>query len=226
MKKFMEKNLLIILSGLIILLLIIILLFILNNKTTIIIEEKMQVIDENIVFFGDSITDYYDLKKYYDNYVVNSGISGDLTNDLLNRMDDVYKYNPSKVILLIGINDLRNGKDVGETADNIKTIIEKIKENRKNAEIYVQSVYPINRDMMGEEVSKFGASATNDKIKELNKKIKQICKEQDVEYINMYDKLIDEKGNLKEEYSVEGLHVSDEGYEYITTILKKYINSK
>ena len=60
-------------------------------------------------------------------------------------MDEkVYIYNPSKVFILIGTNDFdeeRHGKfDEDTTIDNIKSIIEGIKENRRFAEIYIESV--------------------------------------------------------------------------------------
>ena len=39
----------------------------------------------------------------------------------------------------------------------------------------------------------------------------------------MYSLLEDKDGNLKLEYTNEGLHMSDEGYEVITKELKKYM---
>ena len=40
----------------------------------------------------------------------------------------------------------------------------------------------------------------------------------------MYDELTDENDNLMLEYTNEGLHMSDKGYEVITNILSKYVN--
>ena len=216
------KNINILLLSIIIFLELVILILIVTHKNVVVLNED-KVIDENVVFFGDSITDYYDLNKYYDNYVINSGISGNQTPDLLNRMDDVYKYNPSKVFLLIGINDLHANRSVDEIADNIENIILEIKENRKYTQIYVESVYPINREIMTNP-SVYVGNATNEDVKLLNKKIKNICNQLDVTYIDLYNKLIDENGNLKQSYTKEGLHISDEGYIEITNILKQYIN--
>lgn len=217
-----KKNINILLLSIIIFLELVILILIVTHKNVVVLNED-KVIDENVVFFGDSITDYYDLNKYYDNYVINSGISGNQTPDLLNRMDDVYKYNPSKVFLLIGINDLHANRSVDEIADNIENIILEIKENRKYTQIYVESVYPINREIMTNP-SVYVGNATNEDVKLLNKKIKNICNQLDVTYIDLYNKLIDENGNLKQSYTKEGLHISDEGYIEITNILKQYIN--
>ena len=61
-----------------------------NNKELKVIENKEDdEKKENIVFLGDSITDFYDLDKYfYDYNVVNSGISGNTTDDILNSVED------------------------------------------------------------------------------------------------------------------------------------------
>ena len=63
---------------------------------------------KNIVFFGDSITEQYKLDKFFhEPYIINKGVGGDKTEDLLERIEkDVYQYNPSDVIILVGINDI------------------------------------------------------------------------------------------------------------------------
>ena len=90
-----------------------------------IVKEKEMILDENVVFLGDSITDFYDLDKYYpDVKVVNSGIDGNSTYQVLDDMKErVYIYNPSKVFILIGTNDIIHGKNVDEIVNNIKKIM-------------------------------------------------------------------------------------------------------
>ena len=47
----------------------------------------MEKVPDNYLFLGDSITDFYDLDKYYkDLPVVNSGISGNTIDDILKDM--------------------------------------------------------------------------------------------------------------------------------------------
>lgn len=179
---------------------------------------------ENIVFLGDSITEIYPINKIYgDLPIIKSGVSGYKTEDILKRMDSmVYRYNPTKVILLIGTNDI--SKDISEenlnkTQKNIEKIINGIKKNRKNAKIYIESIYPVNRNMKIEMVSE----RTNEAIKQLNKKIKKYCKEDNITYINMYDELLDSDGNFDSELTYDGLHPSSLGYAKITRILLPYI---
>ena len=180
--------------------------------------------NDNFLFLGDSITELYPLEEYYDNLpVVNSGISGNKTTDILNDMKTrVYQYNPTKVFLLIGTNDLNSTDEdiVDVTFDNIKEIINEIKENRSDATIYVESVYPVNSVIENNVVT----NRTNKKVKELNKKLSNYCDEEICEYINLYDDLIDEEGNLKTEYTEDGLHLNSLGYVVITRELLPYLN--
>lgn len=184
--------------------------------------KKEYKVPENIVFLGDSITNYYDLDKFFPNYnVVNSGISGNKTSDILDNMKErVYRYNPSKVILLIGTNDTARGVDNDTIIKNIKSIVKGIKEVRPQTKIYIESIYPRNDYRPPEEVQ------PNENIKAINVEIKNICKEMNLKYINMYDILSDDEGNLISEYTKDGVHITDEGYEVITRELEKYINEK
>ena len=187
--------------------------------------ESIKVQDENIVFFGDSITEGYNVKEFFDEYrVVNSGISGNTTNDLINRIDsDLYDYNPSVVIIQIGTNDLRANIKDEEIINNLKTIIKGIRKNRKNASILIESIYPLNRDMDTEYWNGVNEEYNNKHIIKLNKDIKELCKKEHIKYIDVYTSLLDDNKNLKEIYSKEGLHLTDLGYYKVTKIIKKYL---
>jgi lysophospholipase L1-like esterase len=192
-----------------------------NEKETV-----KYVTDQNVVFFGDSITAGYKVEEFFpDTFVINSGIGGNRSNQLLERIeDDVYAYNPSKIFILIGINDMNGNVPQAEILNNIQKIINGIKINRKYTKIYIESIYPINRNMFDDIEYGFNKEVTNDKIKEINLKIKNICKENDITYVDVYSSLIDEDGNLKSAYSKEGLHLTDLGYFKVTKVLEKYIS--
>lgn len=189
---------------------LLIIFFLYSNK-------KTPTIDDNFVFLGDSITNGYNLDKYYPEYpTVKSGVNGYKTQDILNNMNNmVYIYNPSKVFLLIGINDIHAGKSKEYIINNIEKIIDNIKENRKNAKIYVESIYPVN--------SKIRNNSKNDFTIEVNKAIKKLCKEKNIVYINIHDLLIDNNGDLKKKYTTDGLHLSEDGYKVVTKEITKYL---
>lgn len=188
--------------------------------------EVIKKADSNYVFLGDSITDFYDLDKYYDDLpVVNSGINGNSTTDILDNMNDrVYRYNPTKIFILIGTNDITKDRSTNQIVNNISKIVKRIKKNRPSAKIYIESIYPISKDDDSKIKKDMVKNRTNKQIKEINKKLKEKTKELDVNYINMYDKLVDKNDNLKLEYTTDGLHMSDKGYDIITEEIMKYID--
>lgn len=178
---------------------------------------------EVILFTGDSLTDRYNLSKFYSyqgRLIINSGISGYKTTNVISRHRNmIEQYQPDKMFLLIGINDLNKGASDDEVIENIETIIVMTQGRSPKTKIYIESIYPVNT-----EIRKSGFK-DNDTIKAVNKRIKRLCETYNCEYIDMYDELIDSKNNLIKEYTDDGLHVNDKGYEVITSILKKYIEA-
>ena len=180
--------------------------------------------NENIVFLGDSITEIYPIREIYgDKMYINQGVSGYTTNDILDRMPEmVYKYNPTKVILLIGTNDISkeaSEEKQKEIVQNIKKIHQDIKKNRPSAKLYIESLYPVNRNMD----KKMVYHRTNEVIKQINERIKKYCEEEKITYINLYDDLTDKNGDFDENYTYDGLHPSVLGYAKITKLLIPYV---
>lgn len=183
--------------------------------------------DNTILFLGDSLTERYDFKKYFPKHnIINSGIGGNLTTDILNDLDNrVYKYNPDKVFLLIGINDIiYSDLSDDEIKDNVELIIKNIKEKLPNTKIYIESIYPINYKLNNRIYNNTLANKDhNNRIKNINKKVKTICNNK-CTYINMYDSLEIFNDKLFRYYTTDGLHINRVGYRLITIKLLKYIN--
>ena len=184
------------------------------------VEKEVQVVPDNYLFLGDSLTDYFDLETYFPGQpVVNSGIAGNTTDQILASMKTrVYDYNPSKIFLLIGTNDLRDGKAQEAVVQNVEKIIEEIQTNRKQAEIFVESLYPVNGS-----VSSAVSVRSNEAIQNINAQLEKYCKKKNLTYIDMYSKLQDEQGNLQTQYTVDGLHLNDEGYQIVAGVLQEYM---
>ena len=200
--------------------------FVVDQKVTPVTEEKIVYRSNKVLFLGDSITEFYDLDKFFDNDdYVNSGISGNTAEDILNDMKKrVYDYSPKQIFLLVGTNDdMATDLEDDEAIQSIENIISRIKENLPDTELYVESIYPIN-DSDDDKIKPWVVGdRKNENIREMNEQIKQICEDYEVTYIDLYSILSDEDGNLKLEYTEEGLHISEEGYQVITDELKKYL---
>lgn len=171
-----------------------------------------------IAFVGDSITQDYNVYEYFSEYhVYNRGIGGDTTVGLKTRLDvSVFDLKPKTVILMIGTNDLALLKTTPETvAQNIKEIIEIIKKELPSTKIILQSIYPVNESMSPMTVQ----PRKNADIIKINQILAQL---QQVIYVDVFSHL-EKDGVLNPEYSVEGLHINEQGYEVITNLLKVHL---
>jgi lysophospholipase L1-like esterase len=172
-----------------------------------------------IVFVGDSITQDYPVWEYFpDLPVYNRGIGGDTTEGLKKRLEEsVFELRPQAVVLLIGTNDLALLKSTPETiAANIRDIIVTIQTRLPECRILLESVYPVIPD------GKEPPERDNADICRINDLISAIP---GVEYVDLHSQLRDENGNLRAEYTVEGLHINQTGYALITQELRRRLKA-
>ena len=168
-----------------------------------------------IVFIGDSITDLYPLDDYYADLplaVYNRGIGGDTTQGVLDRLQvSLFDLAPKKIVLLIGINDINGGIGVDIIADNYSRILGEIKKNLPSAEVYCMSTLPMN-DTILTYAPLLDLSGQNGKVVSLNVKIKALAEEQGYVFVDLYERATDGEGKLKQEYSIDGIHLSAAGF--------------
>ena len=177
---------------------------------------------DKIIFFGDSITEQFDLLKM-NKSVINFGVGGDTTIKLIGRVKEVIVEEPSKLFILIGINDYllnQNFYDEKLIIDfklSFKTLIKHIKDNLNDTKLYLISILPVVNLVSKDEVIRL-----NKEIDELNEFIKLICKEYNAEYINIAKELKNPDNNLIEDYTKDGLHLNNLGYEVYYELISKY----
>lgn len=186
---------------------------------------------KGIVFVGDSITQQFKVEEYFGQLpekVINRGIEGEYTKQILKRMDDsIYQLEPSKLVLLIGTNDFVNTEDSPKKiAESIKQIITETQLHLPETAIFVQSIYPVNRTDFTDYLAKLMVdSRTNKEIQELNTYLKEIANETQVTYIDVYPHLLDKDGELDKKFSKEGLHLNEFGYQVVKKILFPYLEN-
>ncbi len=98
-----------------------------------------------VVFLGDSITQGWgSLQQDFPEFrVVNRGISGDVTRGVRYRLkEDVIDLNPAAVVMLIGTNDLGLQGEPEPAAENIRVILDTLRENSPKMPIIVCKVMP------------------------------------------------------------------------------------
>jgi lysophospholipase L1-like esterase len=174
--------------------------------------EKEPVVTGRIIFLGNSITYLGDWKKLLnDSTVINRGIGGDITYGVLKRLGEVTKRQPSKLFILIGINDI--GKDIPDAviADNIRKIILRVQAESPSTKIYVQSILPLNPD-----VPNFPQHYDKQEhVLNTNILIRQVAENTHVTYVNIHDLFTDSQGKLEAKYTMDGLHLKPIGEGYL-----------
>ena len=162
----------------------------------------MKVPEGSIVFLGDSITDYVNFDEVLPSYhIINMGIAGDTTSGVLRRLGEVISLRPRKLFLLIGTNDIGFDVWTAPIARNIREIVSRVQKKSPETRIYLQAVFPTRGNI----------SRPNNLIQELNAEIQAIAQEKHCTFIDLYPLLLDSEGLLAEEYTVDGLHLSDSG---------------
>lgn len=181
------------------------------------------------VFVGSSLCELFPVCEMLQNVeprirVYNRGIGGDVTDGLLTRMEEsVFALEPKKVFINIGTNDIsRPGYTRERLLRQYREILNRIRGRLPEARIYVLSYYPVNRELPGVDTEMFGAR-TNEELRAVNAMLEAMAAELHCTYIDVFDCLTDEKGNLRAEYTIEGMHLYANAYGVVLDRLMPYL---
>lgn len=166
----------------------------------------------DIVFLGNSITEQGGnwTEKLNIQNVKNRGVSGDTTEGILARINEIIYTEPSKLFLLIGINDLYSNKiSVEKIHRNILKIIEKVAAKNPETDIFVNTVLPTYDDSLIKKIS------------ELNSLLNKSQKTNTYKLINIYNDFVLPNGKMNMNYSTDGVHLNEKGYQLWIKNLKK-----
>lgn len=162
--------------------------------------------EAEIIFLGDSLTDLCEWAEFLENSLVkNRGICGDTTDGILNRIENIIQSQPQKIFLLIGINDLNQGRQVTDIAKNYSLILREFNDALPHTKLFVQSVLPVN-------YQKFQKTGVNEKIIALNTQLQELAKEFSCHYIDLFSAFLDKNNELDSQYTTDGVHLNGQGY--------------
>src|SRR5689334_20494028 len=201
--------------------------------------KKQAAPPNRVVFMGDSITDFWNLEESFPGKpYVNRGIGGQTTPQMLVRMyPDVIELKPAAMVVLAGTNDV--ARNTGpETAEMIQQNIMAMTELAQHHGIKVilcsvlpVSDYPYQRSQNAPAAPAAGrggppripAKMTDSHpagdILKLNAWMKDYAAKVGALYVDYFSVTVDERGWLKDAFSMDGLHPNAEGYKVMTAVL-------
>lgn len=170
-----------------------------------------------IVFFGDSITEFWDLTGAFPGRsYINRGIAGQTTAQMVVRFrSDVISLNPKAVLILAGINDIA-GNTGPMTLEMIEGNYASIAELARINDIGIifASVLPVHnyRGIQQTEMR------SPNQIRALNDWLRCYCVAHNHIYLDYYSHLVDGQGMLRAEFSEDGVHPNAEGYKVMASL--------
>ena len=200
--------------------------------------ERFRILNQNvkkgeILFTGSSLMEQFPVNELLmtngmDQVVYNRGIGGFTTTDMLQHMEEmVFGTEPSRIFINIGTNDIGSPEyQLEALLERYEEIIVRIQERLPEAEIYMMAYYPVNEtDKIpeGEWGNTAFVTRTNEKINIANAAIENLAAKKGCRFINVNEGLADERGKLKKEYTIEGIHMYANGYQVVLQNLKKYL---
>ena len=123
-------------------------------------------------------------------------------------MEALTALQPKVLYLLLGTNVLNRDGDYSSFLTYYRLMLDMITQALPNTQIYVQSITPVRP-----EVRTTHPGLYRDRLCEINNELAAIALEKNCAFLNLWEVLADENGDLKAEYAQnDGYHIKPEGY--------------
>lgn len=190
-----------------------------------------------VLFTGSSLMEQFPVSELchsmdIDAVVYNRGIGGYTTDDFLAGIGPMLlDLQPGKVFINIGTNDIKDDPAIPEgwqahLRNNYDAILGRLKAAVPACEVYVMAYYPVNADADCAKTGFMWAALqvrTNAAVREANAIAAELAEKYGYHYIDANAGLTDDQGRLKEEYTVDGVHMFPEAYAVVLENLRPCI---
>jgi lysophospholipase L1-like esterase len=169
-----------------------------------------------IVFVGSSTIRRWDVASYFpDLKIINRGIDGTELSDAVRYIDRlVLRYEPRLVVVYAGDNDIGGGKISEQVSVDFERFVRAVHAKLPDARILYIGIKPSPLRWL-----------QVDRMRLANQVIRSICERDDRLAFLDFDNLMlgwDEKPR-RDLYVEDGLHLSPQGYQLWTAVLKSYL---
>jgi lysophospholipase L1-like esterase len=171
-----------------------------------------------VVFIGDSLIEWGRWEwAFPDVNIINMGMCGDTTGGVLMRLGMALALQPVKLFIMIGAGDLAYGIPPEQVLRNQGLILAAASAGSPRTKTYIHSLLP-NRN------GAWGLALAN--VHMVNRELPLIAKKFGAVYIDIHEHFTDGGGQLREELSDDGLHLSRQGYELWEGLVKVHVVDK
>jgi len=181
--------------------------------------------ENRVVFFGDSITDFWHLDEHFPGKpYINRGIGGQTTPQMLVRFrQDVIDLHPKVVIILAGTNDIA-GNTGPMRLEDIEADYASLAELARASSIKViySSILPVHN--YTDKAKDFFAQRSPEKILALNRWLKDYCAANSMIYLDYFSAMVDDGGLMKKDLADDGLHPNAAGYKIMVPLAEAAID--
>lgn len=171
---------------------------------------------ETVVFTGSSsIRMWRDVQdRFPEHQVINTGFGGSQASDLLYYIYDlILRYEPKKVFIYEGDNDVSAKKDTQEIISDFEQLIGGILRNDPSTEIMIISPKP--------SIARWELRR---KYKRLNRKLDRLANDYaQVQFIDVWHPMLDGRNVMQDIFIEDGLHMNPKGYDIWFDIIKDYL---
>lgn len=171
---------------------------------------------DDAIFIGDSLTTGLSLYGLLpeDQVLADTGINPQtilsrecISQDGIDKtvLDAAASLDPGKIYIMLGANGVAF-LIFDDIISWYSELIDGLKAEHPDSEIYVQSILPVTREKEDETLN-------NERITELNGLLQEMATEENVYYLSVNEAIADEEGFLPTDLSADGMHFGTTVYE-------------
>jgi len=184
-----------------------------NKRHEAFLKEIKETGQHDLLFIGDSITDYWPKRgekswaKFAEYKPLDLGISGERTEDVLYRINhgELEGYKPKATVIMIGTNNIGHFRDEKPewVAAGIEKIVKTVHEKLPDTKVLLLGIFP------REDVT----STNRKKITQINRLIAKLDDGTKTKFLDIGKVFMDEKGEIPLDVMKDKLHPTDKGYD-------------
>ena len=185
--------------------------------------KKSSSAGDRIVLVGDSITEgwsEFNSEFFQENNMINRGISGQTTPQMLIRFkQDAVHLNPKIIIINGGTNDIwgNTGPSTPDMIiDNLFSMAEIAGKNDIN--VALSTILPVYKYPERDDI--IDPPKT---ISLINSVLLDYCTKNSLTFLDYYSPMADEKKGLRSDYGTDGVHPNKEGYNVMENVVREAI---